>query len=110
MGRSARNHQPNLVGRPFLLRRSHVSVAGWQTVERDEMTAFSKNLRAARERRDMSQTALANQSGIVPSAISHFESGRREPSAGSLRKLAVALDITADYLLGLTKETRRIER
>jgi len=69
---------------------------------------IGSRLREARQRRDFSAADLAKRSGLVESAISHFECGRREPSADSLRKLARALDITADFLLGLTTETRRV--
>jgi transcriptional regulator with XRE-family HTH domain len=34
------------------------------------------------------------------SSIAHFESGSRKPSFESLRRLANALEITTDYLLG----------
>jgi transcriptional regulator with XRE-family HTH domain len=32
--------------------------------------------------------------------VSHFESGARKPSFENLKKLATALDVTTDYLLG----------
>ena len=34
------------------------------------------------------------------SSIAHFETGTRKPSFESLRRLAIALEITTDYLLG----------
>ena len=34
------------------------------------------------------------------SSIAHFETGTRKPSFDSLRRLANALEITTDYLLG----------
>lgn len=48
----------------------------------------------------MSQAELAEKAGMQPSAISHFESGRRSPSFDNLKKLADALAVTVDYLLG----------
>ena len=38
------------------------------------------------------------------SAISHFETGNRKPSFDNLRRLADALDVTTDYLLGRVTE------
>jgi len=38
------------------------------------------------------------------STISHFETGTRKPSFDNLRRLADALDVTTDYLLGRVKE------
>lgn len=37
---------------------------------------------------------------MQPSAIAHFEAGRRKPSFDNVRALAKALDVSADYLLG----------
>lgn len=61
---------------------------------------FPERLRAARDRRGVSQADLAAKSGFEPSAISHFESGRRSPSFENLRRLADALNVSTDYLLG----------
>lgn len=65
---------------------------------------FPARLRAAREKRDISQDELAKRSGLQPSAISHFETGTRKPSFDNLRRLADALDVTTDYLLGRVTE------
>jgi transcriptional regulator with XRE-family HTH domain len=65
---------------------------------------FPERLRGARELRELTQEALAGRSGLQPSAISHFESGTRKPSFDNLRRLADALRVSTDYLLGRTKE------
>ena len=62
---------------------------------------FKHRLRSARERlRGMSQAALARAAGLPASTIAHFEGGGRKPSFDNLRKLANALDVTTDFLLG----------
>jgi transcriptional regulator with XRE-family HTH domain len=61
---------------------------------------FSERLHAAREMRGLSQSQLAEKSGLQPSAISHFEQERRAPSFDNLKRLANALNVTTDYLLG----------
>jgi len=61
---------------------------------------FSHRLKAARELRKMSQGDLATKSGLQPSAISHFETGNRSPSFDNLKRLADALTVTTDFLLG----------
>ena len=61
---------------------------------------FPGRLRAARDKRGQSQGELANRAGFQASAISHFETGTRRPSFDNLRRLADALDVTTDYLLG----------
>ena len=61
---------------------------------------FPDRLRAAREHRGLSQSELSKRSGLQASAISHFETKQRKPSFDNLRRLADALDVTTDYLIG----------
>ena len=66
---------------------------------------FPGRLREAREQiRKLSQSELAEKSGLQASAISHFESGTRKPSFNNLRRLADALKVSTDYLLGRTDQ------
>lgn len=65
---------------------------------------FSDRLRQIREEKKLSQTDLALRAGLQPSAVSHFETDRRSPSFDNLRRLADALNITIDYLIGREKE------
>jgi len=62
---------------------------------------FSSRLRNIRRLNDMTQIELAVRANLQPSHISHFESGRRTPSIHSLRAICRALEVQADYLLGL---------
>ncbi len=64
---------------------------------------FCARLREARELRDLSQSELAERAKLQPSAISHFESGTRKPSFDNLKRLANALEVTTDFLLGRSK-------
>ena len=57
-------------------------------------------LRTAREQKGLSQSELAAKTGLQPSAISHFETGRRAPSFENLRVLADALSVSTDSLIG----------
>nr|VFJ74904.1 MAG: Helix-turn-helix [Candidatus Kentron sp. FW] len=61
---------------------------------------FAGRLRSARELRGLKQNELADQAGIPPSSVAHFEGGSRKPSFDSLRRLSNALEVTTDYLLG----------
>jgi len=63
-----------------------------------------ERLKKARKSRDLSQSDLAKLSRLVPSSISHFESGRREPSLTNFKKLCVALECSADELLGIVPD------
>lgn len=66
---------------------------------------FASRLRKTRETRELSQSELAREAGMQPSAIAHFEAGRRKPSFDSVRALAKALKVSADYLLGAQAAT-----
>jgi transcriptional regulator with XRE-family HTH domain len=61
---------------------------------------FMERLKAARELRELKQSELADRAKLPPSSIAHFEAGSRKPSFDTLRRLANALEVTTDYLLG----------
>ena len=61
-------------------------------------------MKKARELRGLGQGEVAARSGMQVSAISHFETGGRKPSFENLRRLAQALDVTTDYLIGRVDE------
>jgi transcriptional regulator with XRE-family HTH domain len=65
---------------------------------------FKDRLRRVREARRMNQLDLATKTGLQPAAVSHFETGQRSPSFENLRKLADALNVSIDYLLGRIDE------
>lgn len=65
---------------------------------------FKERLRAAREFRELNQGELAKRAGLQASAVSHFETGTRKPSFDNLKRLADALRVTTDYLLGRTDD------
>lgn len=65
---------------------------------------FSQRLKAARELRALKQTELAERARLPPSSVAHFEAGSRKPSFDTLRRLATALEVTTDYLLGRVDE------
>ena len=67
---------------------------------------FPELLRKAREDKKLSQTDLAERTGLQPSAVSHFETGKRAPSFENLKRLADALAVSVDYLLGRSEEPR----
>jgi transcriptional regulator with XRE-family HTH domain len=65
---------------------------------------FAERLLSARQLRKLSQSELAGKAGLQPSAVSHFETGRRGPSFDNLKALSIALEVTTDYLLGRVDE------
>jgi transcriptional regulator with XRE-family HTH domain len=55
----------------------------------------------ARERLGLTQAQVAKQAGIAPNVYGRIERGGMMPSVPTLRKLALALAISADVLLEL---------
>ena len=65
-------------------------------------TPFGRRLRDLREEKEWSQVILAKVANMPAAMISHFETGQRHASVDSLVKLANALEVTIDYLVGRT--------
>jgi transcriptional regulator with XRE-family HTH domain len=63
---------------------------------------IATGLAKARNARGLSQSDLARMAGMMPSAIAHFEAGRRSPNCDNLLKLADALEVSLDDLFGRT--------
>jgi transcriptional regulator with XRE-family HTH domain len=63
-------------------------------------TGIGLRIKRERIRKGFTQAELANKAGLTPGAISQFETGARDPNSESLQKLALALSVTADLLLG----------
>lgn len=67
------------------------------------MVEFGNRLRQLRKDRKLTQQQLAELIGVKNGVISFYELGDRIPSPEVLRKLALALHVTADYLLGIER-------
>lgn len=63
-----------------------------------------ENLRGLREDRDLRQQDVADYLNVHQVTYSNYESGRLDVPTGTLKKLAVYFDTSADYILGLTDE------
>jgi len=62
-----------------------------------------RRLRECRLDLGFTQAQLGKMTGFHPSAVAHFESGRRSPSVWNLCRLAQALDVSTDFLLGRSR-------
>lgn len=60
---------------------------------------LGERLACVRQMRLMTQLDLSKKTKLKPSAISHFEVGSRRPCAENLRRLCLALNCSADYLM-----------
>lgn len=63
------------------------------------MTAIGHRIRSRREALGRSQSDIAGSCGLAPAVVSHYETGRREPSLEALRLLACALHCKAGDLI-----------
>lgn len=63
-------------------------------------------LRRNRKMRGLTQAELGAKAGIAAASVSHFETGQRVPSLESLVRLADALELSTDALLGRGAEDR----
>ena len=57
-------------------------------------------LREIRKQKGLSQEQLAELSHVHRVSISMFENGKKNPNVDSLKRLANALDVSTDELLG----------
>lgn len=63
------------------------------------LQAIGKRLRATREGERLSLEDLAKRTGMSKTGLWQIEAGRSEPMAMTLIALAVALNVSVDYLL-----------
>jgi transcriptional regulator with XRE-family HTH domain len=70
---------------------------------------LARTLRQLRERRGFTQAALGARADMAAASVSHFETGQRVPSLDSLVKLADALEVSVDTLLGRAPVDARVD-
>lgn len=66
-----------------------------------ECSVFGRMLRRERRARDLTQEALAFQAGIGAKHLSDLERGKKEPRLTTVRRIALALGLTATELTAL---------
>lgn len=67
-------------------------------------TEFANNLIRLRGDKDLTQQELGDAIGVSPSQISRYEAGQAKPRKTMLRKLADALEVSAEDLVGSVAE------
>ena len=65
---------------------------------------FGERLKSLRTERNIGQNLLAKDLNLSNASISYWETGKQEPCAEAIFKLAQYFDVSADYLLGLTDD------
>jgi transcriptional regulator with XRE-family HTH domain len=78
-------------------------------VVKSPSAGLAPTLRALRERREFTQAELGARAAMAAASVSHFETGQRLPSLDSLVKLADALEVSVDTLLGRAPMDARVD-
>ena len=60
---------------------------------------FGERLASLRRERGLTQASLAERAGVNVVQLRRYEAGGTEPTLGSIRRLAVALSVSADALV-----------
>jgi transcriptional regulator with XRE-family HTH domain len=73
---------------------------------RETIALRPDRLKNLREQHGLSQRELAKVCGLGITAISKYERAEVDPSSSHLKVIAQQLEVTTDYLLGLTDDPR----
>lgn len=66
-----------------------------------DMKQIGERIKELRIERELSQKQLADKIGVATNTVSQYESGKSKTSIDVLANLAVELETTTDYILGL---------
>lgn len=66
------------------------------------METWNEKIKEARRAKGWSQQKVADILGVTRACFSNYEQGTREPTLALLKAICETLDISADYLIGLT--------
>lgn len=72
--------------------------------EESTIVDFGDRCRAVRELRQLSQTDLCQRAALGNATLSIIENQRRVPSVQNVIKVCKALEVSADYMLGLSED------
>lgn len=67
---------------------------------------YTERLLLAREKRGISQKELSETLGLKQQQYARYEKGINIMPITQLKKICIALDISADYIIGLTNKIK----
>lgn len=67
-----------------------------------------KQLNCLKEKSGKTQAKIASELGITPQAFSNYMKGR-EPDYNTLIKMSKYFDVSLDYLLGVSENTKPVD-
>ena len=68
---------------------------------------YNERIKEQRKKLRYTQRQLADKINVSPQVISNWERGYTEPSSEDIKKLSAILDVSSDYLLGLSDDQTR---
>ncbi|MFJ7916075.1 MULTISPECIES: helix-turn-helix domain-containing protein [unclassified Lysinibacillus] len=68
---------------------------------------YNERIKEHRKKLRYTQRQLADKINVSPQVISNWERGYTEPSPEDIKKLSSVLDVSSDYLLGLSDEPEK---
>ena len=74
------------------------------------MKKFNERLKELREDNNLKQRELAEILMIDQRSLSFYEIGKYEPNLETLKRISLYFNVSTDYLLGLTDETKPYKR
>ncbi|GFO65872.1 helix-turn-helix domain-containing protein [Geomonas paludis] len=77
---------------------------GYTDAKSSDRKLLIKRLDQAMADKALTAAQLADKLGVTRSAISYFRSGKRQPGRVMLGRMADALSVTVDYLLGESEQ------
>ena len=66
-----------------------------------DKSTVAERLGTALKERGIMQRQLAEKAGVTETTISRYVNGTRTPKGNNIKKIADALNVSADYLLGV---------
>jgi transcriptional regulator with XRE-family HTH domain len=79
----------------------------WYSYVEEVAMEFRERLRQLRQRKGLSQNALSKSAGVAQAIVQRLEAGARDVdhlSIGVARRLATALGVSVDYLIGMYEQ------
>ena len=75
-----------------------------------KLLTFGEKIKSLRENAEINQTELGKKVNMTQRKISYIECGKCEPSIEDIISLCNYFEVSADYLLGIKKGYKYIER
>lgn len=83
-------------------KKYHIEKKVYKMKRWEDRMNFNERLKEIRLKRELTQEELAQKINISSSSISLYERGDREPNLTTLINISKTLNVSTDYLLGLT--------